>query len=379
MGRNNVVRRGFMKRVLMLVCLCALAAGCTKQGGKESALIKIGAAGQLTGPEAVFGADMLNGVKLAVEEWNAKGGVLGKKIELLPGDDQAEPRQAVAVANKFVTEGVVGVIGHFNSSCSIPASEVYHKAGIPQISHASTNPKLTDQGFDNVFRVCGRDDQQGKAAADFAVQKLKVKRVAIIHDKTTYGQGFAEEFKKGIGSSVEVVAFEGITKGEKDYTPVVTKIKAASPDLVFFGGIYTEGGLLVKQYKAVGGTAPFIGGDGIMSEEFVKIGGPGVEGTYATFGPDTKEIPSAKGFNENYRKKYGEPGVYSIYAYDATNILLQALKSAGTTDPKQVVAAIRSIDYNGALGHVQFDAKGDVKLSPYVIWKVDGGKWQQVK
>jgi branched-chain amino acid transport system substrate-binding protein len=368
-----------MKKLIVFALLSLAMLACTKKGGQETAVIRIGAAGQLTGPEAVFGSDMLNGVKLAVEEWNAKGGVLGKKIELVPGDDQAEPRQAVSVANKFAAEGVVAVVGHFNSSCSIPASEVYHKAGIPQISHASTNPKLTDQGFENVFRVCGRDDQQGKAAGEFAVQKLKVRRVAVIHDKSTYGQGFAEEFKKNLGPGVEVVAFEGITKGDKDYSPVVTKIKSAKPDLIFFGGIYTEGGLLVKQYKAMGGTAPFIGGDGIMSEEMLKIGGPATEGTYATFGPDTKEVPSAKGFNENYRKKYGEPGVYSVYAYDAANILLQAIQTAGGTDSKKVVAAIKAIDYNGALGHIQFDAKGDVKESPYVVWKVEGGKFKQVK
>src|SRR5664279_816998 len=229
-----------MKKLIILSALCLAMMACSKKSGQEASVIKIGAAGQLTGPEAVFGSDMLNGVKLAVEEWNAKGGVLGKKIELVPGDDQAEPRQAVAVANKFTAEGVVGVVGHFNSSCSIPASEVYHKAGIPQISHASTNPKLTEQGFENVFRVCGRDDQQGKAAGDFAVQKLKVKRVAVIHDKSTYGQGFAEEFRKNLGPSVKVAAFEGITKGEKDYSPIVTKIKALNPDLIFFGGIYTE-------------------------------------------------------------------------------------------------------------------------------------------
>jgi branched-chain amino acid transport system substrate-binding protein len=369
-------RRNDMKKLLLLAGICFLALACTK---KQENVIKIGAAGQLTGAEAVFGSDMLNGVKLAVEEWNAKGGVLGKKIEIVPGDDQAEPRQAVAVANKFVNEGVVGVVGHFNSSCSIPASEVYNKAGIPQISHASTNPKLTDQGFSDVFRVCGRDDQQGKAAADFAVQKLKAKRIAIIHDKTTYGQGFAEEFKKAVGPAAEIVAYEGITKGEKDYSPVVTKVKAARPDLVFFGGIYTEGGLLIKQFKAVGGTAPFIGGDGIMSEELLKIGGPGTEGTYATFGPDTKDSPSAKGFNESYRKKYGEPGVYSIYAYDAANILLQAIQKAGTTDGKAVTAAIRATDANCALGHIQFDEKGDVKVSPYVVWQVTGGKFKQVK
>ena len=365
-----------MKRFLLLAGICFLACACTK---KESNVIRIGAAGQLTGPEAVFGSDMLNGVKLAVEEWNARGGVLGKKIEIVQGDDQAEPRQAVAVANKFINEGVVGVVGHFNSSCSIPASEVYHKAGIPQISHASTNPKLTDQGFVDVFRVCGRDDQQGKVSADFAVNVLKVRRIVVIHDKTTYGQGLADEFRKSVGDKAQVLLYEGIGIGEKDYSPVVTKIKALNPDLVFFGGLYVEGGLLVKQFKAVGGTAPFIGGDGIMSEDLVKIGGPATEGTYATFGPDTREFPSAKGFNENYRKKYGEPGVYAIYAYDAANILLQALQKTGKADSRELIRAIRASDYNGALGHIQFDAKGDVKESPYVVWKVEGGKFRQVK
>ncbi len=365
-----------MKRWLLLAVVCAFAVGCTK---KEENVIRIGAAGPLTGDMAVFGQDQLNGMKLAVEEWNAKGGVLGKKIEIVEGDDQRDPKQAVAAANKLANEKVVGVIGHFNSNCSIPASAVYHQAGIPEISHGSTNPQYTDQGFDNVFRVCGRDDQQGRVAADYAVNVLKARRIAVLHDKTTYGQGLADEFRKGVGTKAEILIYEGVGVGEKDYSPVVTKVKAMNPDLVFFGGIYVEGGLLIKQFKAVGGTAPFIGGDGIMSEELVKIGGPATEGTFATFGPDTKESPSAKGFNENYRKKYGEPGVYSVYAYDATNILLQAIRSAGSTDGKKVAAAIHAIDYNGALGHVQFDAKGDVKVSPYVIWKVAGGKWQQVK
>ena len=245
-----------MKR-LLLVVICLLLVACTK---KETNSIKIGAAGPLTGDLATFGADQLNGMKLAVEEWNAKGGVLGKKIVIVEGDDQRDPKQAVSAANKLVNEGVVGVVGHFNSNCSIPASEVYHKANIPQISHGSTNPKLTEQGFDNVFRVCGRDDQQGKVSADFAVNVLKVKRVAVIHDKTTYGQGLADEFRKALDKKAEVLLYEGIGIGEKDYSPVVTKIKALNPDLVFFGGLYVEGGLLIKQFKAVGGTAPFIGG-----------------------------------------------------------------------------------------------------------------------
>lgn len=367
-----------MKKWLVTV-LCLLTAACSNKGnGPGGDVIKIGAAGPFTGDMAVFGQDQLNGMKLAVDEWNAKGGLPGKKIVILEGDDQRDPKQAVAAANKLVNDGVVGVIGHFNSNCSIPASAIYNKAGIPQISHGTTNPQFTEQGFSTAFRVCGRDNQQGKAAADFAVSRLKARKIAILHDKTTYGQGLAEEFRKGIGTAPQVVLFEGITVGEKDYSPVVTKIKALSPDLIFFGGIYVEGGLLIKQFKGVGGTAPFIGGDGIMSEELAKIGGPATEGTCATFGPDTKESPSARGFNENYRKKYGEPGVYSVYAYDATNILLQAIQKSGMTDPKKILELLRDTDYQGALGRIQFDAKGDMKQSPYVVWKVSAGKFKQL-
>ncbi len=366
-------------RKWLVIGLCLLAAACTKQGAEQSDVIRIGAAGPLTGDMAVFGQDQLNGMRLAVEEWNATGGVLGKKIVIVEGDDQRDPKQAVSAANKLVNDGVVGVVGHFNSNCSIPASAIYSKAGIPQISHGSTNPQYTEQGFDTAFRVCGRDDQQGKVAATFAATKLKAGRIAILHDKTTYGQGLAEEFRKGLGTVPQVILFEGVTVGEKDYSPVVTKITSLKPDLLFFGGIYVEGGLLIKQFKGVGGVAPFIGGDGIMSEELVKIGGPATDGTYATFGPDTKESPAAKGFNENYRKKYGEPGVYSVYAYDATHILLQAIKKSGSTEKKKLLENIKATDYQGALGRIQFDAKGDMKQSPYVVWKVEGGKFRQIK
>ncbi len=366
-----------MKKVLAVLVAGLMAVACTKQGGGGD-LIKIGVAGPLTGENAAFGQDQLNGVRLAVEEWNAKGGIGGKKIAIVEGDDQRDPKQAVTAANKLVNDGVIGVIGHFNSNCSIPASAVYNKAGIPQISHGSTNPKLTEQNFDTVFRVCGRDDQQGKVAADYVSGTLKLKKVAVLHDKTTYGQGLADEFKKALGSTVQVVAYEGLTTGEKDYSPVVTKIKSLAPELVFFGGVYSEGGLLAKQFRAVGVTVPFMGGDGIMSDEFIKIAGPASEGAFATFGPDTKGAPAAKGFNDSYRKKYGEPGVYSVYAYDAANILLQSLQKAGS-DKKKLLEAIRAIDYSGALGKVQFDAKGDVKVSPYVVWKVEGGSYRQVK
>jgi branched-chain amino acid transport system substrate-binding protein len=363
-----------MKKVAFMLMLFALLTGCQK---KEAAVV-IGVAGPITGDQAQFGMDELNGVKLAVDEWNAKGGLLGKKIVIIQGDDQADPKQAVTVAKKFETEKVAGVIGHYNSSCSIPAADVYNKAGIPQISHGSTNPALTEKGYMNVSRVCGRDDQIARIAAEYALNNLKARKIVIIHDKTTYGQGFADEANKTIGNKAQVLLFEGINKGEKDYTSVATKVHALAPDIIFFGGIYPEGSLFIKQYKGLGGTAPVIGGDGILNEELCKIAGPAAEGTLAIFGPDAARLPNAKGFAGDYEKKFGKPGVFSFYAYDAANILLTAIKTAGTVDNAKVAAAIRAIDHNGVTGNIKFDAKGDLAKAPFVVWKVSGGAFKQV-
>ncbi|MBI4251503.1 MAG: branched-chain amino acid ABC transporter substrate-binding protein, partial [Candidatus Tectomicrobia bacterium] len=216
--------------------------------------IKIGVAGPLTGDQAAFGEMLKNGSLLAAEEWNAKGGVVlrGKKVkvELLWGDDRHDPREGVSIAHKFVNSGVVGVVGHFNSSVSIPASTVYSEAGVVQITPASTNPKLTEQGFKTVFRACGRDDQQGEVAAEFIKNKLKAKNVAILHDKTTYGQGLADETRRFLGRlGVKPVFYSGIVQGDKDFTPVLTAAKQKNPDAVFFGGIHPEAILLVKQMR----------------------------------------------------------------------------------------------------------------------------------
>jgi branched-chain amino acid transport system substrate-binding protein len=212
--------RRFIIFLTAILLLAVLFSGCKK---KED-VIKIGIAGPMTGAQAKMGTDFRNGVTIAADEWNSRGGILGKKIEIVIGDDQADPKQAVAVANKLVNEGVAGIIGHFNSSCSIPASDVYNRAGIPMITPASTNPQLTERGYRGVFRVCGRDDQQGKVAAEFIINKLKIKRVAIIHDKTTYGQGLADEFKKNLGSAADVVYYGSITQGDKDFKTVLTSI-----------------------------------------------------------------------------------------------------------------------------------------------------------
>ncbi len=365
-----------MKRsfIALALALFAFSMGCQK---KEEG-IKIGVAGPMTGDQAKMGTDFKNGVTLAVEEWNAKGGLLGKKIMVLVADDQHDPKQAVSIANKLVNDGAVGVIGHFNSSCSIPASDVYNRAGVPMITPGSTNPQLTEKGYRSVSRVCGRDDQQGKVGAEFVIEKLKLKKVAVIHDKTTYGQGLADEFKKFIANKVEVVYYGGIIQGDKDFKTVLTAIRDKKPELIYFGGIYPEAGLLVKQARELGMTVPLMSGDGSIDPKFIEIAGASAaEGTYLTFSPDTKKIPTAKSFVDNYEKKFGEIGPYSIYAYDAANILFSAMKEAGTIEGKAVIDKLHSMEFTGALGKVRFNEKGDVTVSPYVVWTTRSGKFEE--
>ena len=354
------------------------ALGCQK-GGAE---IVIGVAGPMTGDQSKLGGDIERGARLAVDEWNARGGISGKKIRLEVGDDQHDPKQAVSIANKMVNSGVIGMVGHFNSSASIPASSVYHAAAVPMVTPASTNPRLTDQGFWNVFRVCGRDDQQGKVAADFIAQKLKAKRVAILHDKTTYGQGLAEEVRKGLASyqreGVEVVSFDGVAQGDKDFRGILTSIKGKRPEIFFFGGVFPEGGLLAKQAKEVGLTAPMMSGDGVIDPKFIEIAGAAAEGAYLTFTPDPEKIPQAKGFLEKYKALYGEElAPYAIYAYDAANILLSAVAQANSLDGKKIAGVLRRIKYDGALGHIEFDGKGDVEKSPYIVWMTKNGRFEE--
>lgn len=299
-----------------------------------------------------------------------------QKILLIVGDDQRDPKQAVAVANKMVNEGVIGVVGHFNSSCSIPASDVYHRAGIPMITPGSTNPQLTEKGYANVFRVCGRDDQQGKVGAEYVTRILALKRIAILHDKTTYGQGLADEFKRFLGKETNVVYYGGIVQGDKDFKMILTTVKNRNPELVFFGGVYPEAGLLVKQSRELGLNAPFMSGDGVIDPKFIEIAGAqAAEGTLLTFSPDPQNLPTAKSFIERYRARFGDAGPYSIYAYDATNILLTAIEKAQSIEGNRISDVLHSMKFNGALGEIQFDAKGDVVVSPYIVWITRDGKF----
>ena len=351
----------------------------------QAATLKIGVAGPLTGDQAAFGEMLKNGATLAVEEWNAKGGVSvgGKKmkVDILWGDDRHDPREGVSIANKFVNSGAVGIVGHFNSSVSIPASTVYAEAGVLQITPASTNPKLTEQGFSTVFRVCGRDDQQGEVAANYIVDTLKLKRIAILHDKTTYGQGLADETKRFLEKrGVKAVFYSGVVQGDKDYTPVLTAAKQKKPELVYFGGIHPEAILLVKQMRErLGMKALFMSGDGIVTDEYYKIAGKSAEGTYLTFTPDQTKLSAAQNVLKNHRKRYGkEVGAYTIYSYVATNLILNAIQATGSTKGAKLSAHLRSKPWNTSLGKLQFNKKGDVLESPYVLWRVKGAKFVQI-
>jgi branched-chain amino acid transport system substrate-binding protein len=342
--------------------------------GSAHAQVKFGVAGPLTGGSAAFGAQLKQGVEQAVEDINAAGGILGQKIELEVGDDRGDPKEGVSVANKFAADGVKFVIGHFNSGVTIPSSEVLQDNGILEITPAATNPRVTERGMWNIFRVCGRDDQQGGMAGAIIADKYKGKRVAIVHDKTTYGQGLAEETRKALhAKGMKEVMFEGVNKDDKDFTALVSKLKAANPDLVYWGGLHDTGGIILRQMRDQGLRAPMMGGDGLADDEFAAIAGPGAEGTLMTFSPDPRTNPKNKEIVELFRKKRGfEPQAYTLYSYAAMQIIKQAAEEAKSLDPKKVAEVIRSgRPFDTVLGTLSFDKKGDVSDKGYLV---DGKK-----
>ena len=351
---------------------CAVAA-LASLSGAALADVKLGVFGPITGPSAAFGAQLKNGTEQAVADINAKGGILGEKIVLTVGDDVSDPKQGVSVANKFVGDGVKFVVGAFNSGVSIPASEVFAENGVLEITPASTNPKFTERSLTNVFRVCGRDDQQGKVAADYILAHYKGKKVAIVHDKTTYGKGLADETKKAMNAGgVTEVLYEGVNTGEKDYSAIVSKLKQAGADLVFWGGLHTEGGLIVRQMRDQGVQAPIMGGDGIASAEFAAIAGPGAEGTLMTYGPDPTKKPIAAAVVKEFDAKKINPEAYTLYAYAAVQVYKQAAEAAKSLDPKKVGETMHSgMTFDTVIGKFSFDKKGDRNDSDYVmyLWK----------
>lgn len=341
--------------------------------GPAQAQIKLGVAGPITGANAAFGAQLKNGAEQAVEDINAKGGVMGQKLTLSIADDAADPKQGVSIANKFAGEGIKWVVGHFNSGVSIPASEVYEEAGIIQITPASTNPKFTDRKLWNTFRTCGRDDQQGAVAGEYLAKNFKGKNVAIVHDKTPYGKGLADETQKTMESKgLKAVLYEGINTGEKDFSALVSRLKQANVDVVYFGGLHTEAGLIVRQMRDQGLKAPLMSGDGITDKEFAQIAGPGAEGTLMTFSPDPRKNPAAKDVVAKFKAKNYDPEAYTLYSYAAVQILAEAAERAKSTDPKKMAEVMRSgKPFQTVIGEISFDKKGDITRPDYVmyVWK----------
>lgn len=369
----------------------ALAAGlalsaCGDSGPEVGAseTIKIAVAGPLTGKDAAFGSQLRNGAVQGVEDINAAGGILGKKLELSIEDDNADPKQGVSIANKMAGEGVKLVIGHFNSGVSIPSSDVYHENGMLMVSPASTNPTFTERGLWNVFRVCGRDDQQGTVAGQYIAKNLADKKVAIIHDKTTYGKGLADETKKAVNAAgIQEVIYEGVNSGEKDFSALIAKMKEAGAQLVFFGGVHTEAGLIARQMRDQGLDATLMGGDGIATDEFASIAGPAAEGTLMTFAPDPRKRAEAADVLKSFEAKNITPEAYTLYSYAVAQIFKQAAEAAKSVDPKAVAEQMRSGQtYKTVIGDISFNEKGDVNRLDYTMYtwqKVDGDRISYVE
>jgi len=342
--------------------------------------IAIGVAGPMTGGEATFGKQMKDGAELAVADINAAGGVLGRKLKLEVGDDACDPKQARSVAEKMAGMKVPFVAGHYCSSSSIPASEAYAEGGVLQITPASTNPTFTERKLWNTFRVCGRDDQQGGVAGAFIAKNYKGKNIAILHDKTTYGKGLADETKKALNKAGgKEKLFEAYTKGDKDFNALVSKLKAAAIDVVYVGGYHQEAGLILRQMRAQGLKAQMISGDAIATNEFWSITGPDGEGMLFTFGADPRKRATAKAVVDKFKAKNIDPEGYVLYTYAAVQVWAQAAAQAKTTDPKKVAETIHKGKWNTVLGPVSYDAKGDITVIDYVFYVWKNGKYSELQ
>ncbi|MGH8751660.1 MAG: branched-chain amino acid ABC transporter substrate-binding protein [Burkholderiales bacterium] len=368
-----------------LMLLTALAACGKEQSATSDSVVKIGLASPLTGPQAHIGTDIRNGTQMAIDDMNAKGvEIAGKKVklELIAEDDQADPKTATVVAQKLVDAKVVGVVGHFNSGASIPASAIYAKAGIAQISPSSTNPKYTQQGFKTTFRVVANDLQQGKVLGEYAVKKLNAGNVAIIDDRTAYGQGLADEVEKAVkASGGNVVAREFTTDKAIDFAAILTNIKGKKPDVVVFAGIDPQAGPMAKQMRALGINAKFLGGDGWQTPNFIKLAGADAEGALASIpGLPKDQMPGGKEFLQRFKNKYGaEVELYAPFGYDIVHVLVAAMQRAGSSDPARFLPEIGKTDYNGVIGPIAFDGKGDIKDGPITIFVVRNGKWEALE
>ena len=370
----------FTTKLIPLAIAIAFAGSASAQE-----VVRIGHVGPISGASAHLGKDNENGAKMAIEELNAKGFTLGGKkvkLELLLEDDGADPKQGTAVAQKLVDAKVNGVIGHLNSGTTVPASKIYHDAGIPQISPSATTPQYTKQGFKSAFRVVANDNKLGGTLGAYAVDTLKAKNIAVIDDRSAYGQGVADEFVKGAKKKfpgVKIVGKEFTNPNATDFTAILTSIKAKKPDLIFFGGMDAVGGPMLKQMKALGIQAKFMGGDGICTEALSRLAGDGLgEGNITCAeaggvkGPQEKVMAD---FRERYKKKYNaDVQLYAPYVYDAVMVMATAMKNANSADPAKYLPELKKIKYQGVTGNIQFDPKGDIQNGALTLFTYKGGK-----
>jgi branched-chain amino acid transport system substrate-binding protein len=385
-----------ISRYLLVLAVTLAFAGCGQEApkpmakkdapkGPETLIVKIGSASPLTGPQAHIGIDIRNGVQLAIEDANAANiEIGGKKVkfELVSEDDEANPTKAATVAQKLVDTKVAGVVGHFNSGASIPASKIYSDAGIPQISPSSTNPKYTQQGFKTTFRVVAHDDQQGPTLGRYATGTLKSKAIAVIDDSTAYGQGLADAFEATAkAAGAKIVAREHTTDKDTDFKAILTRIRGRKPDLIMFGGIDPQAGPMVKQMADLGIKAKYIGGDGMQTPNFIKLAGDPSEGVMASMpGLPKEQMPGGKAFMEKYKKKFNaEVELFAPMGYDAVMVFIDAMKRAGSTDPAKFLPEVGKTKLSGVIGPIAFDDKGDLVNGPITIYVVKGGKWESLE
>lgn len=352
------------------------------EGGEV--LVKIGVAAPLTGPQSHYGKGIENAVRMAVEEANAAGlEIGGKKIkfEVLAEDDQADPKTATSVAQKLVDAKINGVVGHMNSGAGIPASKIYMEASIPQISASMTAVAYTAQGYPTTYRVMANDAQQGKVLGEYATQKWGAKKVVLIDDRTAYGQGLADEVEKAVkAGGGEITAREFTNDKAQDFNAILTSAKGKKPDLIFFGGMDPQGGPMVRQLKGLGMASKYLGGDGIYSPKFIELAGKSAEGSKASSpGLPLEKMPGGTAFKEKYEAKYGQIQLYEPFAYDAANILIDAMKRAGSTEPNKYLPEMGKTNYTGVIGTVSFDEKGDIKNGPVSVYEVKDGKWVAIE
>ncbi|MBV1774233.1 branched-chain amino acid ABC transporter substrate-binding protein [Burkholderiaceae bacterium DAT-1] len=349
-----------------------------------SAVVKIGFAGPLTGPQAHYGEDMKSGIAFAIDEANASQPKIGGqpvKFELVAADDQADPRSATAVAQRFVDSGVNGIIGHFNSGTSIPASRIYSQAGIPQIS-MSTAPAYTSQGFKTTFRAMTSDTQQGPTLGNFAVKKLGLKRIAIVDDRSAYGQGLADQFEKAAkAAGADIVQREYTTDRATEFSAILTNIKAKRPDAIFYGGADTQSAPMVNQMRRLGMTMPLISGEMTRTDNFLKTTAANGNGVMVSLaGLPIEQAPGGAAFMGKLKAKYKAADFYAPFAYDATMTMIRAMQSANSADPKKYLPVLAASNVPGvAAKTIAWDTKGDLKNGDITIYKAFNGKWVPIE